>query len=228
MKTLRAVATSAAAFAVLLAAAPAAMAQEDTTPPTPPGNLHAVSVSDVDIALAWDPSTDDSGSVNYALFFDDNPTPFLTSADTQFDVHLNRAIGMIPGSSHTFQVRAEDPSGNHSFSNTLTVSFAPGDNTPPTAPSNLRVVSNTPSGVELAWDPSTDVSDFDYHVAGTPCSPLVVSGDTTHVLVPSVNSDPVCGLVPGTTATFSVWARDAFVNDSMFSNPVTVTFAPDE
>jgi hypothetical protein len=230
MKTTRAVATCAAALAALLAATPAAMGQTeaDTTPPTPPGSLHAVSVSDVDIVLAWNASTDDSGSVNYAVFFDDNPTPFLTSAATQLDVHLNRAIGMTPGSSHTFQVRAEDPSGNQSFSNKLTVSFAAGDSTPPTAPSNLRVVSNTASGVELAWDPSTDESDFDYHVAGAPCSPLVVSGDTTHVLVPSVNTDPVCGLVPGTTATFSVWARDALDNDSAFSNSVTVTFAPNQ
>jgi chitinase len=228
MKTLRAAAVSAAALAVLLTAGPAAMARTaaDTTPPTAPGNLRAVSVSDVEIVLAWDPSTDDSGSVNYAIFFDDNPTPFLTSAATRFDVRLNRAIGMIPGSRHTFQVRAEDPSGNHSFSDKLTVSFAPGDNTPPTAPSNLRVVSNTPAGVELAWDPSTDESDLDYHVAGTPCSPLVVPGDTTRVIVPSVATDPVCGLVPGGTATFSVWARDALDNDSAFSNSVTVTFAP--
>jgi chitinase len=229
MKTMSAVATSAAALAFLVAAGPAAMAQTvaDTTPPTAPGNLHAVSVSDVDIVLAWDPSTDNSGSVDYALFFDDNATPFLTSADAQFDVHLNRAIGMIPGSSHTFQVRAEDPSGNHSFSDKLTVSFAAGDTTPPTAPSDLHVVSNTASGVELAWDPSTDESDFDYHVAGIPCSPLVVPGDTTHVLVPSVDTDPVCGLVPRATAAFSVWARDSLDNDSAFSNSVTVTFAPD-
>jgi hypothetical protein len=224
MKTLKAVATSAVALAVLLAAGPPAVAQTDTSPPTPPGNLRAVSVSDVEIVLAWDPSTDDSGSVNYAVFFDENPTPFLTSADTRLAVRLNRAIGMIPGSSHTFQVRAEDPAGNHSFSNELTVSFAPGDNTPPTAPSNLRVVSITSAGVELAWDPSTDAADFDYHVVGSPCSPLVVPGDTTRVLVPSVDTDPVCGLGPGGTFTFSVWARDAFVNDSAFSNPVTVRF----
>ena len=230
MKARGVVATSAAALAVLLATGPAAMAQTeaDTTPPTAPGNLHAVSVSDVDIVLAWDASADNSGSVNYALFFDDNPTPFLTSADTQFDVHLNRAIGMIPGSGHTFQVRAEDPSGNHSFSNKLTVSFAPGDNTPPTAPGNLHVVSNTASGVRLAWDPSTDESDFDYHVNGTPCSSLAVPGDTTEVLVASVDADPVCGLVPGATATFSVRARDSLDNVSAPSNSVTVTFAPAE
>src|SRR6266496_33766 len=182
MKTLGMVGSFTAALVALLAAGPAAIAQTeaDTTPPTAPSNLHAVSVSDVDIVLGWDASTDNSGAVNYAVFFDDNATPFLTSADTQFDAHLNRAIGMIPGSSHTFQVRAEDPSGNHSFSNKLTVSFAPSDNTPPTAPSNLHVVSNTAAGVQLAWDPSTDESDLDYHVAGTSCSPLVVSGAATH------------------------------------------------
>jgi hypothetical protein len=120
MKTMRAVAIAAAALVTLLAAA----AAEADTPPTPPGNLHAASITDTDIVLEWTASTDDSGAVNYAVFFDDNPTPFLTSADTTFDVHLNRAIGMIPGSTHSFRVRAEDPSGNHSFSNTLTASFA--------------------------------------------------------------------------------------------------------
>jgi hypothetical protein len=84
------------------------------------------------------------------------------------------------------------------------VSFAAGDNIPPTAPSNLRVVSNTAAGVELAWDPSTDESDSDYHVV-----------------------DPVCGIGPGTTATFSVLARDALDNVSALSNSVTVTFGPD-
>jgi chitodextrinase len=117
MNTRRAVATVAAALAAMLTAAPAMAEAADTTPPTAPGNLHAVSVSDTDIVLAWDASTDDSGSVTYVVFFDDNPTPFQTSGDTRFDVRLNRAIGMTPGSTHTFQVRAEDPSGNHSFSN---------------------------------------------------------------------------------------------------------------
>jgi chitodextrinase len=230
MRTTRALVAGAAALAALLAATPAAVAQTqaDTKPPTAPGNLHVVSASDVDLVLAWNASTDDSGSVNYAVFFDDNPTPFLTSADTRLDVHLNRAIGMAPGSSHTFQVRAEDPSGNHSFSNELTASFAPGDNTPPTAPGNLRVVSNTASGVELAWDPSTDESTFDYHVSGTPCSSLAVNGDTTHVLVPSTATDPVCGLVPGSTATFTVRARDSLDNVSAPSNPVTVTVGPNQ
>jgi chitinase len=210
-----------AAVALTLAVAPAASA---SAPPPAPGNLHVVSVTNVDIVLAWDASS--GRNVNYDLFFDDNETPFIVGAHTQFDVEFNRVIGMIPGSTHTFQVRAENTStGEHSFSNTVTATFAPGDNTPPTAPRNLRVVSNTSAGVELAWDASTDASAFDYHVSGTPCSPLVVRGDTTHVLVPSVAADPVCGLLPGFRDTFAVWARDEFDNDSAFSNPVTVTVA---
>lgn len=218
MRMLRAAAIAAATLTTLVAA-PTAMA---ATPPTPPGDLHAVSVTDTDIMLAWSPSKGDD-SINYAVFFDTNPTPFLTSATTTLDVALNRAIGMIPGSTHTFQVRAENASGQRAFSNKLTVAFAPGDNTPPTAPSHLRVASNTAAGVELAWDASSDQSAFDYYIAGTPCSPLVVPGTVTHALVPSIASDPVCGLLPGFTDTFSVWARDEFVNASAFSNPVTVT-----
>ena len=219
MKTMKAAASAAATLVTLVAAAAPATAD---TPPTAPGNLRAASISDTDIVLEWTASTDDSGAVNYAVFFDDNPTPFLTSADTTFDVHLNRAIGMIPGSTHSFQVRAEDPAGNHSFSNTLTTSFAPGDNTPPTAPQNLRVVSDTAAGIELAWDPSTDASNFDYRVSGAPCGGGAVTG--THVLVPSISSDPVCGIGPGGTYTFAVTAMDEFLNPSAPSNRLTVTF----
>ena len=217
--------------ALLSAGAPAAMAAmaapKDSTPPTVPSNLHAVSITDQDITLAWDASKDNSGVVLYDLFFDDNPTPFGPLSDNQFDVHLNQAIGMVPGSTHTFQVRAEDTSGNATLGNKLTVSFAPGDDTPPTTPTNLHVVNMTASGVDLAWDPSTDQSDFQYNVVGVfGCPTLIVPSGTTHVLVASVDADPVCGLVPGSTYSFQVFARDALDNDSALSNTATVTFAP--
>ena len=131
---------------------------------------------------------------------------------------------MTPGSTHTFRVRAEDPSGNRSFSNTLTASFAAGDNAAPTAPRNLRVASKTAAGLELARDPSTDASSFDYLVSGAPCSTIQVLSSATRVFVPSVSSDPVCGLVPGSTTTFSVRARDEFNNVSAASNFLRVTF----
>ena len=86
------------------------------------------------------------------------------------------------------------------------------------------MVSNTSNGVELAWDPSTDESEISYFVDGTPCGPLQ-TGSQTRVVVPSANVDPVCGLLPGFTFTFSVRARDAIGLDSGSSNSVTLEFA---
>ena len=99
--------------------------------------------------------------------------------------------------------------------------FAPGDNTPPTVPGNLRVVSRSAAGVELAWDPSGDEHAVVYSVAGAPC-PLTTTG--TRGFVPSTASDPVCGVVPGGRATFSVIARDELDNVSARSNTVAVVF----
>lgn len=215
-RTLQGLGTFLVAGGALLATAPMAMAATGDTASAGPSNLHAVSATDTDIVLAWDGST--ASGVNYDLFFDDNPTPFIVGDHTTFDVHLNRAIGMIPGSTHTFQVRED----HGASSNTLTASFAPGDNTPPTTPTNLQVTSNDASGVGLAWDPSTDSSSFSYFLNGTPCGP-VDEGSNTRAVVPTTDTDPVCGLVPGSTVTFTVQARDSLDNRSAQSNTVTVT-----
>src|SRR5215218_10982319 len=39
----------------------------DKTPPTTPTNLHATSVGQTSVTLAWDASTDNSGSVSYSV-----------------------------------------------------------------------------------------------------------------------------------------------------------------
>jgi len=199
----------------LVAAVPAATAAADnSTQLSGPTNLHAVSVTDRDIVLAWNRS----GSGSYDLFFDNNPTPFLVSGTT-FDVRTNVAIGMIPGSTHTFQVRSAN---GGPLSNTLTVSFAPGDHTPPTAPANLHVVRNDSNGIVLAWDPSVDESSVIYFVDGAPCSPRH-AGSATSLLVGALSNDPVCGISPG-TYTFSVRAQDDIGFNSPRSNTISVTF----
>lgn len=221
----------------LLAAAPAATAaplasghtapahtNEDTTPPTKPTNLHVVFATVDTIRLAWDPATDDSGVVLHQVFFDDNPSPLSSDAhDGQFDVKFNRVVGLIPGSTHTFFVRAEDTSGNATDSDTVTGTFAEGDNTPPTAPNNLRVAGQDATGVQLTWQPSVDASDFHYFLDGAPCGPITL-GRLNSATVPSISADPVCGLLPGSTYVFSVRARDVWDNDSASSNTVRVTF----
>jgi hypothetical protein len=209
----RAVTAVLVAATPLLAAAPTATAATITRL-SGPTNLHAVSISDRDIVLAWNRS----GSGSYDLFFDNNPTPFLVSGTT-FDVQTNVAIGMIPGSTHTFQVRAAD---GGSLSNKLTASFAPGDDTPPTEPTNLHVVRNDSNGIVLGWDPSVDQSSVIYFVDGAPCSPHH-AGSATSILIGSLVTDPVCGIGPG-TYTFSVRAQDDIGFNSPSSAPISVTF----
>jgi hypothetical protein len=218
VKAVSGIAVTTIALTSVVVAAPAAYAANGT-PPSTPTDLRVVQVSDTSMTLAWNASRDDGGVVNYLLYFDDNPTPILTSG-LQWTQNLNRAIGMTPGSTHTFRVRAEDMSGNVSGFSTLTVSYESGDNRPPTTPQNLRVVSNTAKGMELAWDPSTDQSRITYRV--------VMSGypfTTTEPRILISPNDPVAGATPGTTHTFRVIAGDKFSNISGLSNPVTATFA---
>lgn len=220
MKAVRTIAIVTTTLAGGIVSAPAASAG-DRMPPTAPTDLRVVRVSDTSMTLAWNASRDDSGVVNYELFFDGNPTPILTS-EPQWTQPLNRAIGMVPGSTHTFRVRAEDMSGNESaFSNTLISSYAPGDSTPPTTPQNLRVVSNTVQGIELAWDPSRDQSSpITYNVLVS-ASSFRTTG--TRILIAA--NDPITGTTPGSTHTFRISAGDPFQNVSPFSAPITATFS---
>lgn len=90
------------------------------------------------------------------------------------------------------------------------------DRTPPTAPTNLTVVSVTEDSVTLSWGPSTDNSgQFVY---------LICCVTTGNVTVPQTQtSHTIEGLQSGKTYTFRVYAWDAAGNTSKSSNAVTVT-----
>ncbi len=90
----------------------------------------------------------------------------------------------------------------------------PADNTAPSAPANLRVVSSTSSTVTLDWDNSTDnvgVTGYDIYRNGVRA-------------YSSTTSDIVAGnLAANTSYTFTVKALDQAGNASAFSNSVTGT-----
>jgi hypothetical protein len=72
------------------------------------------------------------------------------------------------------------------------------DRTPPTAPTNLMVVT-TETSASLAWGPSTDNSGkFNYVIAGGPTNVTVSQTQTSHTLT---------GLQSGKTYIFRVRAR---------------------
>jgi chitodextrinase len=90
------------------------------------------------------------------------------------------------------------------------------DTTPPSTPTNVRVVGVTEDSITIAWNASTDNSGkIHAYIAGGIYHP----GDST--------TKTFTGLVPDTTRTYRVQAMDAAGNVSALSAPVTATTASD-
>jgi chitinase len=199
-----------------LSPAPAASARgsADTQPPTTPTNLRVTDTTANTVRLAWDPSTDDSGSVRYRLRQDTYIVFDGTLTETQ------AFVCCIAFGGATFEVRAEDASGNVSaWSEPVVARTDPPDTTPPSAPTNLRVTGTTSSSVSLAWNASTDNPGGE----GVLGYWVQWSGGTNHGTGATSYTWPV--LAPG-THSFTVVAYDAAYpagNTSAPSNEVTVT-----
>jgi hypothetical protein len=54
-------------LALVVVGSVAAATLKDRTPPTTPTNLRVTSLSQKSVTLAWDPSTDNSGSFSYSV-----------------------------------------------------------------------------------------------------------------------------------------------------------------
>src|SRR5215211_677716 len=130
----RAVGAAVALVLALAVAGPVAAGKKpppttgDKTPPTTPTNLHATSVGQTSVTLAWDASTDNSGSVSYSVN-EDGQGFTVPQGQTSYTIDW-----LSPGRTYTFYVVARDNSLNESLpSNTVTVT-TPQDTTPPSAP----------------------------------------------------------------------------------------------
>jgi chitodextrinase len=89
------------------------------------------------------------------------------------------------------------------------------DRTPPTAPTNLTVISVTEHSVTLSWGPSTDNSGrFTYLICCVSGNVAVPQTQTTYTIE---------GLQSGKTYVFRVYAWDAAGNTSKSSNAASVT-----
>ena len=122
----------------------------DRTKPTTPTNLRATAITATNVSLAWNPSTDNSGSFTYTVReLNSGQTHAVAQTQTTYTW-----TGLQPSHSYRFVVFARDGSGNQSDnSNTLTV------NTPAlpppalTAPANVRITGTTYTSITFTWDP---------------------------------------------------------------------------
>ncbi|GAA0589957.1 carbohydrate-binding protein [Kribbella sandramycini] len=153
----------------------------DTQPPTAPGNLRSTSVTVNSVSLAWNASTDNSGSIaGYDVYQGATKVASTGSLTTT-------VTGLAANTSYTFTVKARDPNNNESAaSNALTVR-----------------TSTSGSGGIPAFDRDIAKVDLGWSVAFLPDgSALVTERDRFEVVrVTSTGAKTTLGKVPGAVTT---------------------------
>lgn len=195
----------------------------DTTPPSAPV-LQATTLGPSQVQLTWTKSTDNipNNCCSYSFSMNGSPlTQHINDAAApagSFSVIIRH---LPPGTDNTFTVSAIDFGGKVSTSNPASAQTWPSvDHTPPSAPTNLHVISFDNGGGEawLGWTQSTDDTDapnnieYEIYVNGV-LSPLGVSAGIDFDFV---YTHPQC------ENTFTVKAVDKTGNTSPASNSVTV------
>jgi chitodextrinase len=205
------------------ATSPAAHSSRDVQPPSAPRSLNAPSRTNSSISLSWAASTDNVGVAAYVVYSGASPLATVSGSTT-----VAKVTGLSPGSAYNLTVRAKDAAGNVSDpSNTIavvtTATGADGkrDTTPPSAPGLPSASTITSSGLVLSWNPSSDdvgVSYYDVYQ-------LAKDGDL--LLATSIGTFAwIRELMPATSYTFYLKARDLAGNVSAASRSVTVTTSP--
>jgi chitodextrinase len=181
---------------------PAVASAADRTRPTTPGSLRVTATSMTSVSLAWNASTDNSGSVTYRVREAGGTT--RTSAQTSFTW-----TGLQANRTYRFTVSASDPAGNRSPESNQVTATTPAS-VPPATPANLRLADATVNTLTLAWDPVAGATRYELHsnVAGTRSTPGTSA--TAH------------WLQPDTGYTFTVRAFNAAGTASAASAPLTV------
>jgi hypothetical protein len=198
-----------------LGASLASAAPPDRIPPTTPTNLRVTGTSDYSVSLAWNASTDNSGSWYYKL---------VSSAGVTVNVDRTRTshsftTGHAAGSTYLFYVYAVDGRGNRSpNSNTVTATLLP-NGTLPSAP----VVSATdvgPTHISLGWTVPFD--------AGPPVRYWVYWNGQLVSIGQQTTTFTVYYTEPQSTHSFTVQARDGRARFSPHSAVLSVTTPPSD
>ena len=197
----------------------------DTIPPSAPV-LQTTTLGPSQVQLTWSESVDNRPNYccSYVIRMNGGPLTHYVNPASAPSGFLSVIVRHVPpGSVNTFTVTAFDYTGrNSSTSNSVSAETLPSlDTTPPSAPTNLHVISLDTGGGEawLGWTQSTDETDaqenieYEIYVNGL-LSPLPVSAGIDFDFVYTLNG--VC------ENTFTVKAVDQSGNTSAASAPVTV------
>ena len=172
----------------------------DTSAPSVPTTLLASAVSQSQINLSWNASTDAVGVTGYRLerCVGSGCTNFSQIATPSATSYSN--TGLSQNTTYTYRVRATDGAGNLSGFSSTAAATTPAT-TAPTAPGTLTFSAITMTSATASWTAATDdvgVTGYQYRLNAGNWQTL------SNVL--SVN---LTSLSPATNYTFEVRARDA-------------------
>ena len=181
--------------------------------PPPISNLGVNVISKSSLQLTWsqssNPAFNETGFEVYQALEENGPYKLVAiTAANATGITFNN---LSAGTQHFYKVRAVNNTGASAVS-APSFAFTTSDTTPPTAPINLTLGSIAKSSVYLSWSAATDdvgVVRYDLYIDG------IKTYSTTARALYAYN------LVPNTTYSFVVKARDLAGNSSPSSNTVS-------
>jgi len=186
---------------------------KDAKRPTTPGNLRITATGAYSVSLAWEPSSDNSGTFSYRVRQSQGYVETVPQTATSF----TWASRLEPRQPYSFSVYAVDGAGNVSGSSNTVSATLPADVTTPAAPV-LMATDVGSNYITLSWSATDDDPRLYYAVTfnGSP-DPNGATSNTsrTYYLLASA-----------TTYTFTARARDRGGNWSPVSAPLAVTTKP--
>jgi chitodextrinase len=209
-RTARSVVAVMLAMLLMVLGTSPALAAQDRTAPTKPTSLRVTSLTSYQLSLAWNPSTDNSGTFSYRVVVSDGATYTVPQTQTTFNLFV------APVGTYSVYVFAVDGSGNRSQRSNTVSATPPPDTIAPTAPV-VSVTGVNSTEVALEWTASTDDGPYLFYQVFVNGSPSVDARQNRFAVVQ--------GLTPETTYEFTVKARDLYgpPNVSAPSNVVMVT-----
>lgn len=182
----------------------------DRKAPTKPGNFRVTAKTPFSVSLAWNSSSDNSGSFTYRLWSTAGPTVTLPQSATSYVWNT----GIYPRNSYTFGIYAVDAAGNNSPQASLSTTV-PADTTPPSTAPVVTVTEVSSTYISISWTAAQDDGPYLFYQVWLNGSAHAGAGTSRAI---SLNF-----LQPSTTYTIQVRAYDYGPNWGPLSAPVNVT-----
>jgi YD repeat-containing protein len=197
----------------------------DTVAPSVPGNLVVTPASSTQNNVSWDAATDNVAVTAYLVerCTGVGCTTFAQIASVTGLTYNNTALA--PATSYSYRIRARDAANNRSAYSTIVTVTTPPDTQAPTAPTNVVITVVSDTKLTVSWTAATD----DVKVTGYLVERCLGAGCSTfaQVSTPTTVTYNNTGLVPNSSYSYRVRAKDAANNLSAYSSVASASTLQD-